>query len=279
MVFARHGKEGYKLKVEGHKNTSRKPDAYYRRRGEIGQELIRHLTMAKNEANIVTLDRNALDETSRRRVGRAIVGDILDAELLASLWNDYEIETVFHLAALLSTRAERDPELAYRVNVQGTLNLLKLATDHGRLRGQAVKFVYPSSIAVYGLPDLETKRRAGAVREDQYLQPTTMYGCNKLSCEHLGNYYAEHYQQVADRNTIRVDFRCIRFPGLISIQTTPAGGTSDFAPEMVHAAAESRPYAAFVRPGTQIPFMVMPDAVKSLLMLTERHPRIETPRL
>ena len=99
--------------------------------------------------------------------------------------------------------------------------------------------MYPSSIAAYGLPDLETKMRAGKVREDDWMQPTTMYGCNKLYCEQLGTYYARHYKQLAaERASGTVDFRCVRFPGLISALTTPSGGTSDYAPEMIHAAAK-----------------------------------------
>ena len=97
-----------------------------------------------------------------------------------------------------------------------------------------------------------------------------MYGCNKLYCEHLGRYYAQHYRQLAaDSSSTTIDFRCIRFPGLISAFTIPTGGTSDYAPEMIHYAAQNTPYNCFVRPDTRLPFMVMPDAVKSLLKLWE----------
>jgi threonine 3-dehydrogenase len=95
-----------------------------------------------------------------------------------------------------------------------------------------------------------------------------MYGCNKLYCEHLGRYYDRHYKQLAAETLSgKVDFRAIRFPGLISAVTLPSGGTSDFAPEMVHAAARDDAYACFVRPDTRIPFMVMPDAVDALVTL------------
>jgi nucleoside-diphosphate-sugar epimerase len=131
-----------------------------------------------------------------------------------------------------------------------------------------VLFLYPSSIAAYGLPDLDTKRRAGRVREDDYNTPSTMYGCNKLYCEQLGRYYAKFYKQLsAEGQRGRVDFRCVRFPGLISAMTVPSGGTSDYAPEMIHAAAKGEPYACFVRPDTRIPFMAMPDGVEALLRL------------
>jgi nucleoside-diphosphate-sugar epimerase len=121
---------------------------------------------------------------------------------------------------------------------------------------------------VYGLPDLETKARVGKIGEDDWNVPTTMYGCNKLYCEHLGRYYARHYKQLAAESAAgRVDFRSVRFPGLISAVTMPSGGTSDFAPEMLHAAAQGEAYACFVRPDTRIPFMTMPDAVEALVRL------------
>jgi len=95
-----------------------------------------------------------------------------------------------------------------------------------------------------------------------------MYGCNKLYCEHLGRYYAHHYRLLAqDRVPEILDFRAIRFPGLISAETLPSGGTSDYGPEMLHAAAAGKPYACFVRPDTRIPFMTMPDAIEALLKL------------
>ena len=97
-----------------------------------------------------------------------------------------------------------------------------------------------------------------------------MYGCNKLYCEHLGRYFARHYRQLAaSAEPPGVDFRAIRFPGLISAGTLPTGGTSDYAPEMIHAAGAGRPYACFVREDTRIPFMAMPDAIEALLALLE----------
>jgi nucleoside-diphosphate-sugar epimerase len=177
------------------------------------------------------------------------------------------VDAIFHLAALLSTRSEFTPVTAHQVNVDGTLSVLEFAQRQGESHGRPVLFVYPSSIAAYGLPDLDTKMRAGCVREDDFSRPTTMYGCNKLSCEQLGHYYAHHYKQLAAGTRGRVDFRAVRFPGLISAATVPAGGTSDYAPEMIHAAARGEPYVCFVRPDTRIPFMAMPDAVAALLAL------------
>jgi nucleoside-diphosphate-sugar epimerase len=108
------------------------------------------------------------------------------------------------------------------------------------------------------------------VVEPEWLMPVTMYGCNKLYCEHLGRYFARHYRQLAPRTgPSGVDFRAIRFPGLISAFTLPSGGTSDYAPEMIHAAAQGRPYDCFTREDTRIPFMAMPDAIAALLALLD----------
>jgi threonine 3-dehydrogenase len=235
--------------------------------GEIGHGLISRL--AENGDNsVVTLDLNPLEPAQARMVRREFNGSITDTRLLDRILSEFEISTVFHLAALLSTRSEFTPVTAHQVNVEGTLNLLEFAQREAESHGRPVTFLYPSSIAAYGLPDLDTKHRAGRVKEDEFNTPTTMYGCNKLYCEQLGRYYARFYKQLAaETQSGRVDFRAVRFPGLISALTVPSGGTSDYAPEMIHAAAKGEPYACFVRPDTRIPFMAMPDGVDALVAL------------
>ena len=235
--------------------------------GEIGHGLIEHL-VASGRDSIVTLDLNPLEGPLARLVRREFTGSITDARLLDRILSEFEIDTVYHLAALLSTRSEFTPLTAHQVNVEGTLNLLEFSQREAESHGRPVLFLYPSSIAAYGLPAVTTKRSAGRVREDDYNTPTTMYGCNKLYCEQLGRYYARFYKQLAaEPQTGRVDFRSVRFPGLISGMTVPSGGTSDYAPEMIHAAARGEPYACFVRRDTRIPFMAMPDGVAALLTL------------
>jgi len=235
--------------------------------GEIGHGLITRLSEARSQS-IITLDLNPLDAELVPRVQRHILGSILDPQALDRILVEYEIDRIFHLAAVLSTRSEFAPVTAHRVNVEGTMALLDFAQKQGESHGRAVLFLYPSSIAAYGLPSLEVKMRAGKVKEDEYNQPTTMYGCNKLYCEQLGRYYARHYKQLAAETLSgKVDFRCLRFPGLISAMTLPSGGTSDYASEMIHAAAQGEPYPCFVRPDTRIPFMAMPDGVEALLQL------------
>lgn len=240
--------------------------------GEIGHGLITHLGGEK-KLNIIAMDVRPLDETLLPYCERFIQGDILDNDLLGRLVSEFDIRTIYHLASILSTKAEYTPEIAHRVNVEGTLNLLRLAVEQSSWQGRPVKFLYPSSIAAYGLPSVEIKTQVGKIKEAEWCNPVTMYGCNKLYCELLGQYYSTHYRQLAkDINKNTVDFRCLRFPGLISSVTIPTGGTSDYGPEMLHHAAQGKPYACFVRPDSRLPFMVMPDAIKSLLLL-EAAPR------
>jgi len=233
--------------------------------GEIGHALATRL--GATESAIITLDVNPLDRPLASLARREFTGSITDTSLLERILAEFEVDCVFHLAALLSTRAEFTPIAAHHVNVEGTLNLLEFAQKQGESHGRPVCFLYPSSIATYGLPDRETKARAGRVREDQYVHPTTMYGCTKQYCEELGRYYKHYYKRLSVNVTPYVDFRSVRFPGLMSATTMPSGGTSDYASEMIHAAARGEPYECFVRPDTTIPFMAMPDASEALMRL------------
>ena len=237
--------------------------------GEMGHGLIAALHQ-KNNVNIVALDLNPLDGSISALANEELIGNILDQGLIEQLNGEYEFDTIYHLAALLSTRAEFSPRAAHDVNVGGTLNLLNLAIEQGRSQGNAVKFFFPSSIAVYGFSGLDEKNAAGAIKEDSHRNPTTMYGCNKLYCEHLGNYYTNNYQRLgAEKHQRYIDFRSIRFPGIISSKTIPTGGTSDYIPEMLHAAAKGEAYNCFVREDTQIPFMTMPDAICAITTLMD----------
>lgn len=235
--------------------------------GEIGHGLISRISR-DTKRRVITLDLNPLPKDLAPLVHQQFVGSILDSNLLDRILAEYEIDLIFHLAALLSTRCEFAPTTAHRVNVEGTIAMLEFAQRQGESHGRPVLFLYPSSIAAYGMPNLAEKAAAGKVHEDVYCNPTTIYGCNKLYCEQLGRYYSKHYKQLAaEVLSGKVDFRCIRFPGLISAFTVPSGGTSDYASEMIHAAARGTPYACFVRPDTRIPFMAMPDGIDALFKL------------
>lgn len=235
--------------------------------GEVGQALVRHLA-ADGANRLLTLDLRQLPE-ELRPLTTHVEGDLLNKILLTRLVSEYEIDTIFHLAALLSTSSEFAPEVAHQVNVEATHTLLQLATEQSQWRNRPVQFIFPSSIAVYGLPERSSKGLYAQVREFEWNQPRTMYGCNKLYCEMLGNYYSKHFRQLAAEQPMTVDFRSVRFPGLISALTLPTGGTSDYAPEMIHAAAKGEAYDCFVGEDARIPFMAMPDAARALVLLAQ----------
>ncbi len=235
--------------------------------GEIGQALVQGLAK-QGGYRIVTSDLSPLPDSIKNISSEHVQGDLV---YKIKNFYDYDFDVIFHLAASLSSKAEVASEEAHRINVEGTMQLLMLAGYRSEKYNKSVKFLFPSSIAAYGMENLETKIAAGCVAEDDCNTPHTMYGCNKLYCEKLGMYYSKYFgQHHLDENPPHMlDFRAIRFPGLISAFTLPSGGTSDYGPEMLHAAAQGKPYACFVREDTKISFMAMPDAIKSLLMLVD----------
>jgi threonine 3-dehydrogenase len=234
--------------------------------GEIGQALVQELAR-RGGYRVVTADIAPLPESIRSAVAEHIQGDLI---YKVKGFYDRDFEMIFHLAASLSSKAEVASEEAHRINVEGTMQLLMLAAYRSERYRKPVKFLFPSSIAAYGLTRTE-KASAGRVREDAFNNPHTMYGCNKLYCEKLGMYYSRYNGQhhLDPQPPVMLDFRALRFPGLISSMTLPSGGTSDYGPEMLHAAAQGKPYACFVRADTRISFMAMPDAIKSLMLLSD----------
>jgi nucleoside-diphosphate-sugar epimerase len=246
--------------------------------GEVGHGLIDHLSRDPHLA-IVATDIQPLDSSLQGTPLEFIAGDILDPAILEKLFAGRNYRTIFHLASLLSTKGERSPEAAFRVNVDGTFQLLSRTMRQAQEQKRTVKFLYPSSIAAYGLPDVATKISAGRVSEDDWCFPATMYGCNKLACENLGAYFSKYYRRLDEHpSPFGIDFRSVRFPGLISALTVPTGGTSDYGPEMLHYAAQGKPYDCFVRRDACLPFMVMPDAIRALLDL-EAAPREQLRRV
>jgi threonine 3-dehydrogenase len=235
--------------------------------GEIGQALVQGLAN-RGGYRIVTADLAPLPDNLKAISVEHAQGDLV---YKIKTFYDYDFDLIFHLAASLSSKAEVSSEDAHRINVEGTMQLLMLAAYRSEKYHKSIKFMFPSSIAVYGMPDLAMKKSAGCVKEDEYNFPHTMYGCNKLYCEKLGTYYSRYYGQkhLDEHPPHMLDFRAIRFPGLISAFTLPSGGTSDYGPEMLHAAAQGKSYPCFVREDTKISFMAMPDAIKSLLMLVD----------
>jgi threonine 3-dehydrogenase len=232
--------------------------------GEMGRALIPAL--AERGARIVALDLRGPAPEIEKLCLEFVPASILDERTMHELFARHRFERVFHLAAVLSSKAEQDPDLAQSVNVDGTYRIFRLCLAHAARDGRATRFLFPSSIAVYGLPDAATKARHGAVRESEWLSPAGMYGCNKLYGEILGRYLSTR------RSGPTLDFRAIRFPGLISAETLPTGGTTDYAPEMIHAAAQGQAYTCFVAESSRLPFMTMPDAVEALVALAEADP-------
>jgi len=235
--------------------------------GEMGRLLIPALT-DKGYA-VVAMDLAPVPAELSAHCAETVQGSVVDLAVMKDLFNRHRPTDLFHLAAILSSKAEKSPDLAHEVNVEGTYNLLRLCRETGTASGEPVRVLFPSSIAVYGMPDAETKNSAGAVGETEWTVPSAMYGCNKLYCELVGSYLSNTSPR-EDRGAL--DFRAIRFPGLISAETLPTGGTTDYAPEMIHAAAQGKPYDCFVSEQTRLPFMTMPDAVEALLQLAAAEP-------
>ena len=234
--------------------------------GEIGHGLLTGL--AGSGRPIVTLDVAPLDKALAPLVAREFVGSVTDPAILSRVLAEFEVDwcSTWPRCSPPAPSSFRPPPTTSTSRARST------CWSSRSRKGSRTDARWCSSIPHRSRPTAcltpIPRRSAGRVREDDYLHPTTMYGCNKLYCEQLGRYYALHYKQLAANTAARrVDFRSVRFPGLISATTMPAGGTSDYASEMIHAAARGEHYACFVRPDTRIPFMAMPDAVDALLAL------------
>ena len=236
--------------------------------GEVGHGLIKKLH--SQGYKVIAADIKEPEAEISEFIHKFYTCDISDKSLVDKIFEEQNFDIIFHLASILSTGGEKNPELAAKVNIGGTLNLLEAATAQGLENKKAIKFIFPSSIAAYGIPSLEEKAKTKKIKEDQFTNPTTIYGVSKLACENLGNYFSKNYKLLGeiDRNNL-IDFRCVRFPGLLSPDTVPSGGTSDYGPEMVHAAAQGKNYECFVREGSTIPFMAMADAAEVLTQLAD----------
>ena len=175
--------------------------------------------------------------------------DVTDEERLLSLIDEYDIDRIYHLAAILSAKGERDPMLTHRVNVDGLLHVLEAARTYN-----LSQIIVPSTIAVFGP---ETPANPA---EETILRPRTMYGISKVHLELLASYYHDKFD---------LDVRGVRFPGILSYKTRPGGGTTDYAVEVFYEAIESGRYTYFVREDTRLPMMYMPDAIDSLLTLAD----------
>jgi nucleoside-diphosphate-sugar epimerase len=215
--------------------------------GQIGSELVAHLSKTLGKERIISTDIQKPPHSIKGQSSFMYL-NVLDIHMVAKVIVEHDIDTIFHMAAILSATGEKDPKLAYDVNLQGLMNILEVA----RLK-EVEKVITPSTIAVFG-PDAPKENTPNEVS----LNPTTMYGITKAAGEKLLQYYHFKYG---------LDTRSLRYPGIISSETAPGGGTTDFAVDLYFHAVSKKPYACFVKEDTALPFMYMPDAIKAIMNL------------
>ncbi|MDA4121051.1 MAG: NAD-dependent epimerase/dehydratase family protein [Thaumarchaeota archaeon] len=217
--------------------------------GQIGTELVPLLRIRYGNENVIAVIHKASGSPSLR-AGPVEVLDISDSQALAGLIKEHRVDTIYHLAALLSATGENNPQLAWQVNMEGLRNVLEVSRSAGVSR-----LFWPSSIAVFGPDAPRTK-----APQNSPLNPTTMYGVTKVAGELLCNYYFLKYG---------LDVRCLRYPGLISSEAPPGGGTTDYAVEIFYAALQKGTYTCFLREDTVLPMMYMPDALDATVKIME----------
>jgi len=218
--------------------------------GQIGSELVEVLRKRHEPAGVVRLDLKSPPSPNGQAPDAPFeVADVRDRDALAEIISRHEVETVYHLASLLSATGEQHPDRAWDVNLGGLKNVLDLAQQRD------LQVFWPSSIAVFGpsTPKQDTP-------QNTVLDPATMYGVTKRSGELLCQYYHRRYG---------LDVRSLRYPGLVSHKTAPGGGTTDYAVDMFVAAAEGRDYTCFLKPDARLPMMYMPDAIQATLDLMD----------
>ena len=215
-------------------------------KGQIGSELVPLLREKYGHENVIASD---IKEEEEGDAPYEIL-DVRDGKKLAEVVDKYGIDTIFHMAAILSATGEKNPQLAWDVNVGGLYNVLEVGREKSLFR-----IFIPSSIAAFGpeTPKVNTP-------QETVLKPRTMYGITKVIGERLGEYYFWKY---------KLDVRGVRYPGIISSKTLPGGGTTDYAVEIFYEALRKKRYTSFLKPQTRLPMMYMPDCLKATLMLME----------
>jgi nucleoside-diphosphate-sugar epimerase len=218
--------------------------------GQIGSELIFELKKKYGNDNVIASDVRADAPAKITESGPYEVIDVLDRTAIENVIKKYEIDTIFHMAALLSAVGEKNPALCWNVNMNGTLNVLELAVQY-----KLDRIIVPSSIAVWGegVPKEDVPQRS-------VLRPTSMYGVTKVAGERLCDYYVQKFG---------LDVRGLRYPGIISSETLPGGGTTDYAVEIYYEAVKNKKYTSFLKEGTVLPMMYMPDCIKATIDLAE----------
>ncbi|WP_026478486.1 L-threonine 3-dehydrogenase [Alkaliphilus transvaalensis] len=220
--------------------------------GQIGTELVVKMREIYGNENVIATNRSSRDGHILVETGVFEELDVTDAQSVHDLCKKHNVDTIIHMAALLSATAENNPLLAWNINMGGLMNTLEVARELN------CKFFTPSSIGAFGpsSPKVNTP-------QDTIQRPTTMYGVNKVAGELLCDYYFHKFG---------VDTRGVRFPGLISYAQEPGGGTTDYAVTIFYEALKHKKYTSYIGAGTYMDMMYMPDAVNSIIDLMEADP-------
>jgi len=217
--------------------------------GQIGVDLTLELRRIYGGANVIASDLRE-ENPLLKGTGPYVSLDVMNKEMLHVQVIRQNITHIYLLAAILSATAEKNPHLAWNLNMQSLLNVLEIAKDEN-IR----KIYWPSSIAVFGpgSPKINCPQQT-------IIEPSTVYGISKYAGEFWCNYFFQRYQ---------VDVRSLRYPGLISYKSEPGGGTTDYAVDIFHAAIDENKYTCFLREDTYLPMMYMPDAIRATIELME----------
>lgn len=220
--------------------------------GQIGSDLTCALRKIYGGENVIATDLSTKVTDKIKNGGPFEQLDVLDGKKLAELIDKYQVDGIFHLAAILSAVGEKNPALAWNINMQGTINVYNVAREKG------IKRIFtPSSMAAFG-----PTTPFDMTPQDTVLQPNTMYGITKVAGELLGKYYIEKYG---------MDIRGVRYPGIISNETLPGGGTTDYAVEIYYSAVKGERFVCPVR-DVYMDMMYMPDALRAMVELMEADP-------
>lgn len=218
--------------------------------GQIGSELIPELRKKYGNKNVVAVGHKTKPSDELFNSGPFEFVDTTNKDALRAIIEKYNIKIIYHLVSLLSATGEKNPDLAWSINMNGLKNVLDLAKIC-----KIERIFWPSSIAAFGP---ETPREN--TPNETILRPTTMYGITKVAGELLCEYYFKHYD---------LDIRCLRYPGIISHKTLPGGGTTDYAVAIFYQAIKDKKYTCFVRKDTVLPMMYMPDCIKATVDIME----------
>ena len=221
--------------------------------GQIGSELTLALRKKYGGDNVIAAGHQRKPSNALLNSGPFEIVDISKKENLKEAVKKHDVDTIYHLAAVLSATGEQNPQFAWNLNMGSLYNVLEVAREQ-----ELVRVFWPSSIAVFGpsTPRVNTP-------QETVLVPATMYGVTKVAGELLCNYYFAKFG---------VDVRGLRYPGIISSETPPGGGTTDYAVEIFYEATKKKRYTCFVREDTVLPMMYMPDCLKSTIDLMEADP-------